>query len=76
MENRTGQVIELDNNEQYLVLRQAMYKKNTYYVVDKLSEDGETPLKQFTILEEFEENGETCVKIIEDPKIALKILEG
>ena len=81
MENRTGQILELENGQQFLILRQAMYKDKLYYVVDTVvaSPDGDeeksTLAKQFSIIEEVEQDGKIFYKTIEDAEIALKILE-
>ena len=32
MENKTNQVLELANGKEYVVLRQVVYKGDTYYV--------------------------------------------
>lgn len=82
MENRTGQIIELENNQEYLILRQAIYKNEYYYVVDRVVDEesnGEVKknlAKDFLILHEMHEaDGNIYMETVEDPKIAMKILE-
>ena len=41
MENLTNQVITLDNNQKYFILRQALYKGKTYYLAAEVTEDEE-----------------------------------
>ena len=39
MENRTNQVLKLANNKEYVVLRQVVYKGNTYYVTSEIKNE-------------------------------------
>ncbi len=74
MENRTNQVIELDDKKEYLVLRQVVYKNETYYVTSEIFEDGEKFDKKLTVLRETIEDGNTYVNIVNNPDIVKTIM--
>ena len=69
MENKTNQVLELANNKQYVVLRQVVYKGDTYYVTSEIYNDGDDFDKNLTLLKETVEGGKTYVNIVRDPDI-------
>lgn len=75
MENKTNQVLELANNKQYIVLRQVIYKGNTYYVTSEIKNDGEDFDKNLTLLKETAEDGKTYVNIVRDPEIIKIVME-
>lgn len=75
MENRTNQVIELDNKKEYLVLRQVVYKNDTYYVTSEIYNDGEDFDKNLTVLKETVEDGDTYVNIVNNPDVVKTIME-
>lgn len=75
MENRTNQVIELSNGKEYLVIRQVVYKGDTYYVTSEIYNDGEDFDKNLTFLRETKENDKTYVDKVEDKEIMITILK-
>lgn len=75
MENRTNQVIELLNNKEYLVLRQVVFRGDTYYVTSEVKNDGEDFDKNLTVLKETTENDKKYVSIVEDKDIINTIME-
>ena len=74
MENKTNQVLELANNKKYVVLRQVVYKGETYYVTSELYNDGDDFDKNLTLLKETVEDGKTYVNIVRDPEIVKVIM--
>jgi len=74
MENKTNQVLELANNKKYVVLRQVVYKGETYYVTSELYNDGDDFDKNLTLLKETVEGGKTYVNIVRDPEIVKVIM--
>ena len=76
MENKTNKVICLDDNKEYLILRQILYKNDTYYVTNELYNDGEDFSKEFTILKETNKDGKTFVSQVTDSKIIKIIVEN
>ncbi len=74
MENRTRKIIELENDEEYLILRQILYKNETYYVTTKVLNNGSDFAKEITLLKESNENNDIYVTVVEDPNILKTIL--
>ena len=75
MENRTNQVIELENNKEYLILRQVVYKNETYYVTTEIFNDGEDFEEKLTILKETKEGKDTYINVVNNPDIIKVILK-
>jgi hypothetical protein len=69
MENKTNQVLELANGKEYVVLRQVVYKGDTYYVTSEIHNDGDDFDKNLTLLKETIEDEKTYVNIVRDPDI-------
>ena len=74
MENKTNQVLELANNKEYVVLRQVVYKGNTYYVTSEIHNDGDDFDKNLTLLKETVEDGKSYVNIVRDPDIVKVVM--
>ena len=75
MENRTNQVIELSNGKEYLVIRQVVYKGDTYYVTSEIFNDGEDFDKELTFLKETKEEDKSYVDIVTNKDIITTILK-
>ena len=75
MENKTNQVLELANNKQYVVLRQVVYKGDTYYVTSEIYNDGDDFDKNLTLLKETVEGGKTYDNIVRDPEIVKVVMD-
>lgn len=74
MENLTNQILELDNDRKFFVLRQAVYKGITYYFAAEVLENEEDFTGEFIFLER--KNGEDesfSVEEVTDNEI-LKVL--
>lgn len=74
MENKTNQVLELANGKEYVVLRQVVYKGDTYYVTSEIRDDGDDFDKNLTVLKETIEDGKSYVNIVRDPDIIKVIM--
>lgn len=80
MENKTNKIITLDNDREYFVNRQILYKGKTYYVTTLLkkevdSDGSKNPEDEVVIFEENVKDGETTVRVLNDPNVAKVILE-
>lgn len=75
MENRTNQIIELNNNKKYLILRQVVYKNDTYYVTCEIF-DNDDFKKELTILKETIEEKDYFVNIVNDKDVVNIILKN
>ena len=69
MENRINTILELDNNEKYVVLNQAIYQDRNYYLVVKLSDDGKDVTGEIKICEEVMENDVLAIRLVRDGKL-------
>ncbi len=69
MENLTNQILELKNGKNYYIVRQAVYKKVTYYLGAELTADNEDFTNNFLFFERIDEDGKFLVKQVKDPKI-------
>lgn len=75
MENKINHIITLENGVKYLILKQAIYMNENYFIVDEVNEE-ETDLKEhFLVLHETNTNGETFVEVETDPQILQIILK-
>ena len=68
MENLTNQVLRLEDNTRYFVLRQAVYKGKTYFLGAELTPDGEDFTNQFVFLEKVD-GEEVEVQVVTDKEI-------
>lgn len=74
MENRTNKVLELENGKEYLVLRQILYKNETYYVTTEVINNGEDFKERLTILKEETKGNEEYLDIVTDLKTIKTIM--
>ena len=68
MDNITNQVLRLEDDTAYFVLRQAVYKGKTYFLGAELTPDGEDFTNNFVFLEKLE-GDELEVQEVTDPEI-------
>ena len=68
MENLTNQVLDIENDKKYFILRQAVYKGVTYFLGAELTEDEEDFTNEFAFLERVEGDG-LLIKKVTDPEI-------
>ena len=66
MENRINQVMTLGNGEKYLILRQAIYEDENYYVCVKTTDDAKEVTDSYELLHEFLNDG---VKVAQIAKV-------
>ena len=69
MENRINSVLELANNEKYVVINQAIYQNKNYYLVGKTTDDEEDLTGEIKIVEEVMKDGVLGIRIVKDPKL-------
>ena len=70
MENLTNQILRLENGKHYLVLRQAAYKGNTYFLAAEVTEDEEEFTNEFQFFTKVpKDNGEFVIKKVTDPEV-------
>ncbi len=69
MENLTNQVITLDNNHKYFILRQALYKGKTYFLAAEVTDDEEHFTNKFIFLEKTDDAEQFMVEEVTDENI-------
>lgn len=75
MENRINQVMTLDNGKKYIILHQAIYNNENYYVCNGVTEDGNDINDEFLLLHEFKDNDKLTVELVEDADLSQFILK-
>ena len=75
MTNRINQVMELANGKKYTVVKQAVYKGNTYYVSLRLTDDEENIMNELVVFQEVDYKGQKSVEKVADQKLLSLILE-
>ncbi len=69
MENRINQVMELADGRKYVVIKQAIYKGNNYFVSMRLTDDEEDVLDEIVVFQEVEHEGQKSVQKVKDPNL-------
>mgnify|MGYP007069883117 CR=1 FL=1 len=74
MENRINEIITLENGSKYMILHQAIYEGNNYYVCCGVEENDDLN-DTFYLFKETKNDDTASVEIVEDKKMAQFILE-
>lgn len=69
MENLIYNIVELDGNEKYMIINQAVYKNTNYYLSNKLDENGTDLTDDFKIFQDAEIDGEKAFEIVTDEEM-------
>ena len=69
MENRINNILELTNNEKYVVINQAIYKGTNYFLVGRLTDDEKDLSGEIKIVEEKLKDGILGLEIVKDVKL-------
>ena len=69
MENRINSILELTNNEKYVVINQAIYQNRNYYLVARITDDEQDLTDEIKICEEVIEDGILGIRLVTDPKL-------
>ena len=70
MNNRINKIFVLDDNKKYLVINQAMYKNESYLLLNEVNEEENEILTDVMIVREVAEpDGAMSVEIVKDPKL-------
>ena len=68
MENRVNQVVSLDNGEDYVILKQAIYKGDSFYITSKLV-DNIPSTSDFTFFHQIETDGKLKLEKVTDMEL-------
>lgn len=69
MENLTNQVIYLDDDTKYFIIRQALYKGVTYYLAAEVADDEESFTNNFKFFERKDKDGKFLVEEVTDEQV-------
>ena len=69
MENRINSILELTNNEKYVVINQAIYKGTNYFLVARLTDDEKDLTGDIKIVEEKLKDGILGIQLVKDVKL-------
>ena len=65
----------LGNGAKYIILRQAIYEDENYYVCARVTDDAKDVTEEFELLHEFEQDGQKVVDAVTDMELAETIFE-
>lgn len=69
MENLIYNIVELEDNEKYMIVNQAVYKGINYYLANKVTENNEDLTDDFKIFQDAEIDGEKSFEIVTDEEM-------
>jgi len=69
MVNRINSILELANNEKYVVINQAVYKGTNYFLIARISDDERDLTGDIKIVEEKLKNGVLGIELVKDVKL-------
>ena len=69
MENRINSILELTNDEKYMVINQAIYQDSNYFLVVRLTDDEKDVTGEIKIVEEKLQDGLLGLEIVKDEKL-------
>ena len=70
MNNRINKIIVLENDQKYIVVNQAVYKNESYLLLNKVSDDEKEIETDILIVKEInDEDGSIHVELVTDPKL-------
>lgn len=82
MENRINKIMELADGNKYIVIKQAIYKNENYYVVAKVNDEENdilnienTDEKNLRVLHELVYDGKLSVEDVTDPDLFKLIIK-
>lgn len=69
MVNRINSILELANNEKYVVINQAVYKGTNYFLIARISDDEKDLTGDIKIVEEKLKDGVLGIELVKDVKL-------
>lgn len=75
MENRINQIIELEDGNKYIILKQAIYHEQNYFTAARISDDEQEIHEEFHLLHEINEDGETYIETVTDDSLVQLLLK-
>ena len=75
MQMKSNTIITLENGEKYMVLNEAVYEQEKYYLVMGVDQNKEIIQSKVAIFKEEKENNETYVTKVEDSNEIVKLTQ-
>ena len=75
MQMKCNTIITLENGEKYMVLNEAVYEQEKYYLVMGVDQNKEIIQSKVAIFKEEKENNETYVTKVEDSNEIVKLTQ-
>ena len=69
MENRIHKIIKLETGQKYVILKQAIYKNDNYYIASKLDKDSKPLADELVFFHELLFDGKLKVEEVTDVEL-------
>lgn len=76
MENRTNQIVELGDGTKYIIVRHLVYKDESYYISNRITDDEKDLLEEVMIMHEVKKDGKIYVEKVTDPELLQIIISN
>lgn len=69
MENRINQVVQLDNGKSYVILKQVIYKNDSYFIASELDANNNPLADELVFFHQSEVNGQIKFEEVTDVEL-------
>lgn len=76
MENKINKVITIENGKKFIIMKQAIYHDENYFVAARVNEAETEVSEDFHLLHEFVKDGVTYIETVTDNNLAKLLLEN
>ena len=76
MENRTNQIIELGDGTKFIIIRHLVYKDESYYISNRITDDEKDLLEEIMIMHEVKKDGKVFIEKVVDPELLQVIINN
>ena len=76
MENRTNQIIELGDGTKFIIIRHLVFKDESYYISNRITDDEKDLLDEVMIMHEVKKDGKVFIEKVVDPELLQVIINN
>ena len=76
MENRTNQIIELGDGTKYIIIRHLVFKDESYFISNRITDDEKDLLEEVMIMHEVKKDGKLFIEKVTDPELLQVIINN
>lgn len=76
MENRTNQIIELGDGTKYIIIRHLVFKDESYYISNRITDDEKDLLEEVMVMHEVKKDGKVFIEKVTDPDLLQIIINN